>query len=103
MPELERFDVIMLGSGQGGKLLAWHMAKSGRHTAVVERRYIGGSCPNIACMPSQNEGWSARVAHLTQHAAQFGTMAGTVRTDMATVRQRQHEVGGREAGPRVRR
>jgi pyruvate/2-oxoglutarate dehydrogenase complex dihydrolipoamide dehydrogenase (E3) component len=96
MPELERFDVIILGSGQGGKLLAWHMAKSGRHTAVVERRYIGGSCPNIACMPSKNEVWSARVAHLTQHAAQFGTMAGTVRTDMAKVRQRKREMVERE-------
>jgi len=96
MPEPERLDVLILGSGQGGKLLAWHMARSGRRTAVVERRYVGGSCPNIACMPSKNEVWSARVAHLARHAAQFGTMTGTVTTDMAKVRQRKRDMVDRE-------
>ena len=66
MSQLEQFEVLILGSGQGGKLLAWHMARSGRRTAVVERRWIGGSCPNIACLPSKNEIWSARVAHLAR-------------------------------------
>ena len=93
MSELEQFEVLILGSGEGGKKVAWHMARSGRRTAVVERRWIGGSCPNIACLPSKNEIWSARVAHLTQHAAQFGTMiTGPVRTDMAKVRQRKRNM-----------
>ena len=69
------------------------MARSGRRTAVVERRWIGGSCPNIACLPSKNEIWSARVAHLTKHAAQFGTMiTGSVTIDMAKVRQRKRSM-----------
>jgi pyruvate/2-oxoglutarate dehydrogenase complex dihydrolipoamide dehydrogenase (E3) component len=88
----ERVDALVLGSGQGGKLLAWHMARAGRRTVVVERRYIGGSCPNIACMPSKNEVWSARVAHLVRRAAEFGTMSGSVTTDMAKVRQRKREM-----------
>src|SRR5246500_735131 len=93
MSEPERYEVLILGSGEAGKLLAWHMAQSGRRTAVVERRWIGGSCPNIACLPSKNEIWSARVAHLTQHAAQFGTMvSGPVTTDMARVRQRKRNM-----------
>jgi pyruvate/2-oxoglutarate dehydrogenase complex dihydrolipoamide dehydrogenase (E3) component len=92
MSELERVDALVLGSGQGGKLLAWHMARAGRRTAVVERRYVGGSCPNIACMPSKNEVWSARVAHLVQHAAQFGTTTGSIAIDMAKVRQRKREM-----------
>jgi pyruvate/2-oxoglutarate dehydrogenase complex dihydrolipoamide dehydrogenase (E3) component len=93
MSQPERFEVLILGSGQGGKLLAWHLAGSGRRTAVVERRWIGGSCPNIACLPSKNEIWSARVAHLAQHAAQFGTMiTGPVTTDMARVRQRKQNM-----------
>src|SRR5262249_12952164 len=97
MPEAERFEVLVLGSGFGGKLLAWHMARSGRRTAVVERRWIGGSCPNIACLPSKNEIWSARVAYLTRHAAQFGTMiTGHVATDMAKVRQRKRDMVDRE-------
>jgi len=97
MSEPERFQVLILGSGFGGKLLAWHMAQSGRRTAVVERRWIGGSCPNIACMPSKNEIWSARIAHQARHAAQFGTMiTGPVTTDMAIVRQRKRDMVNRE-------
>jgi pyruvate/2-oxoglutarate dehydrogenase complex dihydrolipoamide dehydrogenase (E3) component len=92
----EQVEILILGSGQGGKALAWHMAKTGKRTAVIERRWIGGSCPNIACMPSKNEIWSARVAHLARHAGQFGTVAGPVETDMAAVRQRKRDMVQRE-------
>ena len=71
MSQPERFEVLILGSGTGGKLVAWHMAQSGRRTAVVERQWIGGACPNVACMPSKNEIASAKVAHLARHAAQL--------------------------------
>jgi pyruvate/2-oxoglutarate dehydrogenase complex dihydrolipoamide dehydrogenase (E3) component len=97
MSEPERFEILVLGSGFGGKLLAWHMAQSGRRTAVVERRWIGGSCPNIACLPSKNEIWSARVGDLTRRAGQFGTViTGSVATDMAKVRQRKRDMVSRE-------
>ena len=56
--------------------------------AVVERRYVGGSCPNINCLPSKNEIWSAKVADLLHHAAKFGIVTGSVAVDMAKVRQR---------------
>jgi pyruvate/2-oxoglutarate dehydrogenase complex dihydrolipoamide dehydrogenase (E3) component len=58
----EHVEFLILGSGQGGKLLAWHMAQSGRRTAVVERRWVDGSCPNVACLPSKNEIWGKRYA-----------------------------------------
>ena len=97
MPQSEQFEALILGSGFGGKLLAWHLAQSGRRTAVVERRWIGGSCPNIACLPSKNEIWSARIAHQAHHAAQFGTViTGSVTTDMAKVRQRKRDMVNRE-------
>jgi pyruvate/2-oxoglutarate dehydrogenase complex dihydrolipoamide dehydrogenase (E3) component len=92
----EHVDFLILGSGQGGKLLAWTMAQSGRRTAVVERRWIGGSCPNIACMPSKNEVWSARIAHLARHAGQFGSLTGPVKTDMAAVLRRKRDMVNRE-------
>jgi pyruvate/2-oxoglutarate dehydrogenase complex dihydrolipoamide dehydrogenase (E3) component len=72
MPEPARFEVVILGSGQGGKLLAWNLARSGKKVAVVERQWVGGSCPAVACLPSKNEIWSARVAYLAQHAERFG-------------------------------
>ena len=92
MPQAERFEVLVLGSGTGGKLVAWHMARSGRRTAVMERRWIGGSCPNVACMPSKNEIRSAEIAHLVRHAAEFGVMAGPIAIDMAAVRRRKREM-----------
>jgi pyruvate/2-oxoglutarate dehydrogenase complex dihydrolipoamide dehydrogenase (E3) component len=92
MAQPEQFDVLVLGSGTAGKLIGWHMAGSGRRTAVVERRWVGGACPNIACMPSKNEIRSAEVAHLARHAAEFGTMTGPVKVDMAIVRRRKREM-----------
>ncbi len=92
MSQPEQYDFLILGSGAGGKLLAWHMAGSGRRTAVVERKWIGGSCPNIACLPSKNVVRSAEVAHLARHGAQFGTMTGPLEVDMAKVRQRKREM-----------
>jgi pyruvate/2-oxoglutarate dehydrogenase complex dihydrolipoamide dehydrogenase (E3) component len=96
MSQVEQFDVLVLGSGQGGQLIAWHLAQAGRRTALVERRWIGGSCPNIACMPSKTEVWSARVAHLAQHGAQFGVTTGSVTTDMATVLRRKRAMVSHE-------
>src|SRR5882724_12853681 len=78
MPQSEKFEVLVLGSGTGGKLIAWQMAQSGRRTAVVERRWVGGSCPNIACMPSKNEIASARIAHLARDGGPYGTVTGSV-------------------------
>jgi pyruvate/2-oxoglutarate dehydrogenase complex dihydrolipoamide dehydrogenase (E3) component len=92
MAQPERYENLVLGSGAGGKLIAWHMAQSGRRTAVVERRWIGGSCPNIACLPSKNEIRSAEVAHLAREAAEFGVKTGPVAVDMATVRQRKRSM-----------
>jgi pyruvate/2-oxoglutarate dehydrogenase complex dihydrolipoamide dehydrogenase (E3) component len=92
MAQPERYENLVLGSGAGGKLIAWHMAQSGRRTAVVERRWIGGSCPNIACLPSKNEIRSAEVAHLAREAAEFGVKTGPVAVDMTTVRQRKRSM-----------
>ena len=96
MTQSEEFDVVILGSGQGGKLLAWRLARSGKKVAVVERRWVGGSCPAVACMPSKNELWSARVAHIVRSAAEFGTLVCEVRTDMRKVLGRKQDMVERE-------
>src|SRR5215469_2454365 len=96
MPQPERFEALVLGSGTGGKLVALHMAQSGRRTAVVERRWIGGACVNVACMPSKNEIANAKIAHLARHAAQHGVVAGPITVDMATVRRRKREMVERQ-------
>ena len=96
MPQLEHYGFVIVGSGQGGKRLAWHLASVGQRVAVIERRWVGGSCPAVACLPSKNEVWGARVVHLARHGAQFGTVTGPVSTDMAKVRQRKQEMVDRE-------
>jgi pyruvate/2-oxoglutarate dehydrogenase complex dihydrolipoamide dehydrogenase (E3) component len=88
----ERYDALVLGSGEGGKYLAWHLARSGQRVAVVERQWVGGSCPNVNCLPSKNVIWSAKVADLVRHARRFGSITGAARVDTPIVRQRKREM-----------
>lgn len=92
MENAERYDAVIIGSGEGGKYLAWHLSQAGEKVAVVERRWIGGSCPNINCLPSKNEIWSAGVAHTVAHAQEFGVITGPVSVDMEKVLQRKREM-----------
>ena len=92
MSQPERYEMLILGSGAGGKLLAWHMAKSGHRSAVVERKLIGGSCPNTNCLPSKNEIWSAKVADLVHHADRFGMVTGSTVTNMKRVLARKRDM-----------
>jgi len=92
MPDKSQFDILIIGSGEAGKYLAWTMANAGRRTAVVERGLIGGSCPNIACLPSKNIIHSAKVAELARRAAEFGVVTGPVTIDMAGVRARKRQM-----------
>jgi pyruvate/2-oxoglutarate dehydrogenase complex dihydrolipoamide dehydrogenase (E3) component len=62
MAEPQEYDVVVLGSGEAGGYLAWTLASEGKRAALVERKYLGGSCPNIACLPSKNFIHSAKVA-----------------------------------------
>jgi len=88
----EQYDVLVLGSGTAGKLMAWAMAKEGRRTAVVERKYIGGSCPNVACLPSKNIIHSAKVASLAERHREFGIETGPIAVDMAGVYARKRKM-----------
>jgi pyruvate/2-oxoglutarate dehydrogenase complex dihydrolipoamide dehydrogenase (E3) component len=90
--DIERYEVLVIGSGEAGKYMAWTMAKSGHRTAVIERELIGGSCPNVACLPSKNIIHSAKVASLVQRAAEFGIATGCVTTNMEGVRRRKRKM-----------
>jgi pyruvate/2-oxoglutarate dehydrogenase complex dihydrolipoamide dehydrogenase (E3) component len=88
----EEYDLLILGSGGGGKLLSWTMAKKGMKTAVVERKYIGGSCPNIACLPSKNIIHSAQVASFFRRSEEFGISKDNWKIDMPAVRERKRKM-----------
>jgi len=86
----ETVDALILGSGTGGTALALHLAGTGQSVAVVERRWMGGACPNIACLPSKNEIWSAKVADLARrYLGEMGLGTLTIGVDMEQVRQRK--------------
>jgi pyruvate/2-oxoglutarate dehydrogenase complex dihydrolipoamide dehydrogenase (E3) component len=89
MSEVERYDILVLGSGVSGKSMAWAMAKEGKRTAVVERKFIGGACPNVACLPSKNVIHTAKVASLVARHREFGIETGPVTIDMAGVYRRK--------------
>jgi len=91
MSSLERFQNVVLGGGEAGKYIAWELARSGQRVAVVERGLIGGSCPNIACLPSKNVIHSAKVVDFVRRAAAFGLRLGPWTLDMASVRQRKRD------------
>ena len=89
MPSAESYDVLIIGSGEAGKWMAWTMGADGHHTAVVERNLIGGSCPNIACLPSKNVIRSAKVCSFAVRAAEFGVDLQWAATNMAGVQARK--------------
>ena len=92
MRETEKYDVLVFGSGTGGKLVAWTMAKEGHRTAVVERKLIAGSCPNVACLPSKNVIYSAKVASLFRRHAEFGIETRDVAVHMDGVYRRKRDM-----------
>src|SRR5262249_48878246 len=92
VPDTERYENLVLGNGTAGKYLAWAMAKAGHQTAVVERKYLGGSCPNIACLPSKNLIYSSKVASLARRGAEFGLGMGLLEISMEGVQRRKRAV-----------
>src|SRR5216117_519286 len=88
----EEYDLLILGSGAAGKLLSWTLAKKGMKTVVVERKYVGGSCPNIACLPSKNIIHSAKVASYFRRSEEFGISKTDWEIKMPSVRERKRKM-----------
>ncbi|MFA6916125.1 MAG: mercuric reductase [Parachlamydiales bacterium] len=88
----KNYDVLVLGSGEAGKFIAWNLAKQGEHVAVIEREYVGGSCPNIACLPSKNIIHSAKVASLFWRSEEFGISKDNCKINMLSVRDRKRKM-----------
>src|SRR5207237_9306306 len=85
----EEFDLVILGGGTGSTIAAWTFAGQGQRVAVIERKYIGGSCPNIACLPSKNIIHSAKVASYFRRSEEFGIPNRDFAVNMRTVRERK--------------
>ncbi len=92
MTQPEKYDAIVIGTGQGGGPLAGKMAGAGWKTAVIEREHVGGSCVNVGCTPTKTMVASARVAYLARRGADYGVNTGTITIDQKIVRQRKRAI-----------
>src|SRR5262245_54628041 len=90
--KLEEYDLVILGGGTGGTVAAWTFASKGQRVAVIERKYVGGSCPNIACLPSKNIIHSAKVASYFRRGEEFGIPKRDFVVDMDAVRERKRRM-----------
>ncbi len=88
----EDYDLVILGSGTGSKYLAWTFAEQGQRVVTIERKYLGGACPNIACLPSKNVIHSAKVASYIRRGREFGITVDGFTVNMAGVRERKRRM-----------
>ncbi|MFF4476113.1 FAD-dependent oxidoreductase [Streptomyces melanosporofaciens] len=94
----ESYDVMVIGTSQGGRFLPIDLAKAGRKVALVERGHLGGVCVNSGCTPTKTMVASARAAHQARRGAEYGVRTGPVSVDLAAVRERKRAMvaGARE-------
>jgi len=94
MPAVSRaFDAIVIGAGQAGPALAGRLSAAGRTVAIIERKFLGGTCVNTGCMPTKALVASAKTAQVARRAADYGVvLQGPVAVDMRKVAARAHTV-----------
>jgi pyruvate/2-oxoglutarate dehydrogenase complex dihydrolipoamide dehydrogenase (E3) component len=94
----EKYDAVIIGTGQAGPALAGRLNDAGMKVAIVERDRVGGTCVNTGCIPTKTLVASARVAHMARRAVDFGVVIDSpVRVDMAAVKERMKRISGRSA------
>jgi pyruvate/2-oxoglutarate dehydrogenase complex dihydrolipoamide dehydrogenase (E3) component len=87
-----QYDAIVIGAGQSGGPLSTALARAGRHTALIEREHVGGTCINVGCTPTKTMVASARVAYLARRGADYGVGTGPISIDMVRVRKRKRDI-----------
>src|SRR5579862_9763404 len=88
----QQYDAIIIGAGQAGTPLSIALARAGMHTALIERKHVGGTCVNEGCTPTKTMVASGRVAYLARRAADYGVHTGDISIDMERVRQRKRDI-----------
>ena len=89
---MKRYDAIVIGSGQGGTPLAKKLARQGLNTAIIERRYIGGTCINDGCTPTKTMVASARMMHLAKTSKALGVDIKDAHLDFTSVINRKNKI-----------
>jgi pyruvate/2-oxoglutarate dehydrogenase complex dihydrolipoamide dehydrogenase (E3) component len=88
----QKYDAIIIGSGQAGTPLSTVLAAGGMRTVLIERKHVGGTCVNEGCTPTKTMVASGRVAYLSRRAADYGVHTGAITIDLRKVRQRKRDI-----------
>lgn len=89
---MRKFDLVVVGCGQGGDPLARAYAEAGKSVAILERGPLGGSCVNWGCTPTKTLAAAARVAHMARRAPEFGVRTGEIAIDYPTIHARKDRI-----------
>jgi len=100
---IQTYDAIIIGTGQGGYPLAKDLPAAGWKTAIIEKGPIGGTCVNVGCTPTKTMVASARVAHLANRAADYGVNTGSIKIDLGKIRERKRDIVNDFSGGSERR
>ena len=92
MSKTEEFDVIIIGAGQAGNPLSKAFAVAGKNIALVEEKYVGGTCVNVGCTPTKTMIASAEIAHQARHAHKYGVELDNLSVDLDKIRERKREI-----------
>jgi pyruvate/2-oxoglutarate dehydrogenase complex dihydrolipoamide dehydrogenase (E3) component len=94
----ERFDAIVIGTGQAAPALCARLDKEGIKTALIERKLLGGTCVNVGCIPTKTLVASARAVHMARRGSEYGFQAGEIRVEMPAVKARKDGVVNESRG-----
>jgi pyruvate/2-oxoglutarate dehydrogenase complex dihydrolipoamide dehydrogenase (E3) component len=94
-----KYDAIIIGSGQAANPLAEKLAAAGWRTALIEKKFIGGTCINVGCTPTKTLVASGRVAYLAKRSADYGIHTTGYSVDINAVirRKNEHVLASRES------
>lgn len=89
----EKFDAIIIGTGQAGPSMAQRMTGEGLKVAIIERHLFGGTCVNVGCIPTKALVASARAAYMAKRGDDFGvSIDGNINVDMKKVKARKDAI-----------
>lgn len=89
---MKHYDAIVIGSGQAGSPLCKELANAGKKTALIEKRFVGGTCVNDGCTPTKTMIASAKAAYLAAHSDDLGIHIDNYQVNMKQIKQRKDEL-----------
>lgn len=89
---LKQYDAIIIGAGQAGVPLAKKLAKAGKKVALIEKRWVGGTCVNDGCTPTKTWVASAKAAWAAANSARLGIKIKNYKVDFTLIKKRKDEI-----------